>query len=245
MITEEEQIIDTGPKHTEQIQDIIGTPPNWLYRWGISIVLLVAGLCVFIASKVSYPETVRAVITLHALNSTAHVLARDSGEITRLLVADGLQVNAGTALIVTKSDSGSMVLKAPITGRVNYEEILHEHASITAGERLFSIDASDKGFYGELDIHGKDRYKVTAGQVVLIKIRSVGKEQANLKGTVKYILNHPTVNSDYIAEVDFDERHLNQNGHMLLHNGLKTDADVIIANATVLSRLMQSLIRIK
>lgn len=72
--------------HSEDIADIIGTPPNALIRWGITWVLVVLVVIVMLATFIRYPDIVRAPLRINTTNAPKVVVARMSGNIVNILV---------------------------------------------------------------------------------------------------------------------------------------------------------------
>src|SRR3984885_12225284 len=89
--------------HTEQMQDIIGTPPRWLYRWGISLVLGIALICIFISSLIDYPEAVQTRLKLVAVYPPYIVALKDSGRLNKIIVQNECEVKKGDALAIIQS----------------------------------------------------------------------------------------------------------------------------------------------
>lgn len=84
--------------HSEDIHDIISTPPAWLLRWGITLVLAVILGLVLGATFIRYPEIVQAPLRINADNAPKPVINRSSGHIVRLLASENSEVTSGQAL---------------------------------------------------------------------------------------------------------------------------------------------------
>jgi multidrug efflux pump subunit AcrA (membrane-fusion protein) len=73
---------------SEDVQEILGTPPGWLVRWGTTVVLLG---CIFLVAGawfVRYPDVVEAKIVLATSNPALDIIARANGRIARFFVED-------------------------------------------------------------------------------------------------------------------------------------------------------------
>lgn len=75
--------------HSEPVQDIIGRPPGWMVRSGISMVFFVLALLIIGCCFIKYPEILTATIKINAYNLPAQVKARSTGRIDTLFVRDG------------------------------------------------------------------------------------------------------------------------------------------------------------
>lgn len=92
------EVDNIDPIHTDDIQDIIGSPPSWLLRWGIALVLMVLVSIVIIGSFIRYPDIVQAGIRINAANAPKGVVSKVAGNILSLRVKDGEQVESGQIL---------------------------------------------------------------------------------------------------------------------------------------------------
>ncbi len=87
----------------QAVQEILGTPPGWALRWGISAVL--AAVLLFLAGAwlVRYPDTVTAQVVIATPQPAIRLAAPQSGRLQRLLIADRDTVKAGQPLAVLQN----------------------------------------------------------------------------------------------------------------------------------------------
>jgi len=85
---------------SEEVQEILGRPPRWIVRAGISVIfIVVAGL--FVGSYfLKYPDILPATITVTTENLPAGVMAMTTGKIDTLAVAEKQMVREGDLLAV-------------------------------------------------------------------------------------------------------------------------------------------------
>jgi len=101
-ILEEHDSIDLRSK---AFQEVLGEPPSWLQRWGITAVF-VALISLFIVGHfLEYPETVNAPIKLETANPPVEVAATALGTISDYLPEDTL-VEKSTVLARISDNSG-------------------------------------------------------------------------------------------------------------------------------------------
>ena len=88
---------------SEEVQEILGRPPRWLVRVGISIIfVVVAGL--FVGSYfLKYPDILPAPITVTTENLPAGVMAMTTGKIDTIAVAEKQTVKEGELLAVIRN----------------------------------------------------------------------------------------------------------------------------------------------
>ncbi|MEL6864563.1 MAG: hypothetical protein AAFP19_09095, partial [Bacteroidota bacterium] len=80
---------------TDEIQDILGHPPGWMLRWGISLVMLVVLIGLVIAWLIKYPDIIEAPVRLTSQHPPIEVVSQQSGKLQRLLVVDQEMVEQG------------------------------------------------------------------------------------------------------------------------------------------------------
>lgn len=85
---------------SEEVQEILGRPPRWIVRAGISVIfIVVAGL--FVGSYfLKYPDILPATITVTTENLPAGVMAMTTGKIDTLAVTEKQLVREGDLLAV-------------------------------------------------------------------------------------------------------------------------------------------------
>jgi hypothetical protein len=105
--------------YAEEVQEILGTPPNWLIVWGISLMLGVVMLLLLLSLIIQYPDVISAEVQIIPSQAPIRLIARSSGKV-RFLIQDNSQVtdNQILAYIENPADweaiqSLSLILKAP------------------------------------------------------------------------------------------------------------------------------------
>lgn len=89
---------------SEEVQEILGTPPNWLVRWGTLVVLFGFGLLLAVAWFVRYPDVVVSdKLSITTADPPLDVIARVDGRVAQLLVKDNAAVEEKQALAVLQT----------------------------------------------------------------------------------------------------------------------------------------------
>ena len=88
---------------SEAVQDILGRPPRWMVRWGITLIFVViSGL--FVGSYFfKHPDIVSAWVTVNSENLPADIVSRTSGRIDSLFVSDGQHVMPGDKMALIQN----------------------------------------------------------------------------------------------------------------------------------------------
>lgn len=83
---------------SEEVQEIMGTPPVWIVRWGITIILMVLAVLLAGSFFYKYPDLIDARITILSENPPVQVVARSDGKLVNIFIADKQKVEAGQLL---------------------------------------------------------------------------------------------------------------------------------------------------
>ncbi len=88
---------------SEEVQELLGTPPPWLIRWGLLFVLVLLIVVVWLLYWLPYPETVDTTIRIKREIPAEEVIAPEGGTISNVLVTSEDTVEAGQTLVVFES----------------------------------------------------------------------------------------------------------------------------------------------
>ncbi|NET33572.1 MAG: HlyD family efflux transporter periplasmic adaptor subunit [Cyanothece sp. SIO1E1] len=87
----------------EEVQQLLGNPPGWMLRWGITLVFIAFVILVVFSNFFRYPDRVSAPITLTSERPPVKIFALERGRIEALKVVDKEQVLAGQLLAVIEN----------------------------------------------------------------------------------------------------------------------------------------------
>src|ERR1700744_123137 len=84
--------------NSTEVQEIIGTIPHWILRYGILLMLSI--ICGILTGTyfIQYPDSLQAKIILTAQNPPTNIIAKVNGKITGLFVSDNEMVSPGQLL---------------------------------------------------------------------------------------------------------------------------------------------------
>lgn len=88
---------------SEEVQEIIGTPPAKIIRIGIGIIFGIIAVLLFGSFFFKYPDIITARVTLKGNNSPAEIRSRTDGKITRLFVKDKQKVKTGQTIAIIEN----------------------------------------------------------------------------------------------------------------------------------------------
>lgn len=90
---------------SEDISEILGTPPGWLVQWGTLVVLIVFSLLLLAGWLIKYPDVITARVEFTTVTPPVDVVARVDGHIQQFLVADNETVQQGQPLLVLENSA--------------------------------------------------------------------------------------------------------------------------------------------
>lgn len=84
----------------EAIQELLGNPPSWLVRWGISVFAGIIAILIIGSSLFRYPQIIEAPIVVTTEQPPTWVIAKSSGKIDSIYVANKKLVSEGDIIAV-------------------------------------------------------------------------------------------------------------------------------------------------
>jgi multidrug resistance efflux pump len=85
---------------SEEVQEVLGTPPGWIVRYGTALALVFLTLFIVAAANYQYPDTVEGDITITFSEPPRTLVAPKSGRVAEILVRNNDYVTRGQLLIV-------------------------------------------------------------------------------------------------------------------------------------------------
>lgn len=83
---------------SDEVQEIMGTPPSWIIRRGITIILMVILILLAGSWFYKYPDIIVARVTVLSENPPVSVVSRSNGKLVNIFIADKQKVEAGQLL---------------------------------------------------------------------------------------------------------------------------------------------------
>ena len=97
--------------YSEPVQEIMGSIPSWITRWGVTVIAGIFALIVIGCCIIRYPQTLTSSITLTSENPPSDLAARYDGLLDTVCVVNGQKVRNGDliALLSTPADYGDIM----------------------------------------------------------------------------------------------------------------------------------------
>lgn len=234
----------------EEVQQLLGNPPGWMLRWGITLVCIAFIILVIFSNFFRYPDRVSAPITLTSEKPPVKIFALERGRIEALKVADKEQVEAGQLLAVienpaTYSDVETLDLwlqdmeLSQFSNFINLEETEEDDKELEAPADLPS-SAPDAGlqlgpiqkFYAEL-LQQIDLQRYTLNSDANYKrIKVLRNQIGNTREMNRNIIDQVFLLEKEVHMAEKNEERLRQ----LFENGAESQINYEAATATTLTK---------
>lgn len=112
---------------SEEVQEILGTPPSWLIRWGTAVVFFLFVCLIGLAWFLKYPDVLTAEALITTTTPPVDVVTRTEGRILQTMVQDRQTVQQGDILAVMQNPA-------------SYEDVLNLGMSVQAWQNS-SLDS--------------------------------------------------------------------------------------------------------
>ena len=128
---------------SEEVQEILSTPPAWIIRWGITLILIFTVIILILSFIIRYPDYVTAKVIVTTERPTERIVARQSGPLEKIYVVNGDTVEAGQRLAVIRNT-------ANIDDVYRLKGILDTVRSVSKGF-FFPIDITSNLVLGDIE----------------------------------------------------------------------------------------------
>ncbi|KRT13509.1 hypothetical protein ASU31_24365 [Pedobacter ginsenosidimutans] len=177
---------------SEDVQDIITAVPNWMIRWGISLILVILLGVIFFSSIIRYPDVVKVRLKVSSLNIPKAIVAKKSGKLAVLSVTDGHFVKKDQILgfFETNANPESVLLVREVLKKIEHS-FLHNFPlpKLPSTLNLGEIQSAYQVFH--LD-YLKYESTITGGYYSK-RIQFIQKDLANIKLLRKQISSQKAI----------------------------------------------------
>jgi multidrug resistance efflux pump len=183
---------------SEEVQEIISTPPAWLIRWGITLIFILTSLVILLSFMIRYPDFVQAKVLVTTKEPTERVIARSSGQIEKLFVENGAAVEEGQPL-------------GGIRSTANLEDILYLKETLEIkifgreNDYKFPIESLSKLILGEIEVSYLEFERNFMEYWLLQELQP---HMGQLENSLRSLIEINTRITSQIAQKDLMERRL-------------------------------------
>jgi len=88
---------------SDEVQEIMSHVPNWMIRWGITLIFILIALGIFITWFIKYPDVISGSATLSTKVPTVKLFTKNSGEINTLNYIDHQKIKKGEVITLIEN----------------------------------------------------------------------------------------------------------------------------------------------
>lgn len=83
---------------SEEVQEIMGNPPRWILRWGVTLLFAMVLVLLIGSYFYKYPEIIQSTVVINTENMPAVIVAKANGKLDEIFVEDKAFVEKNTPL---------------------------------------------------------------------------------------------------------------------------------------------------
>lgn len=102
--------LDNLELRSESVQEILSSPPNWMIRWGITIIFLALMSVILVSWFIKYPDFIPAQVLITTQNPPEKVEARINAKIDVLLIQNQEKVEEKQILAILQNNANNQDL---------------------------------------------------------------------------------------------------------------------------------------
>ena len=207
------------PIYSDEVQEIMGRIPGRVVRWGISVIFSIFVILLGVAYFFKYPEIVTSSIVLTTTNPPTELIARSTGKVEHILVANGQSVlpNELIAVLFSTADYRSVL---------QLEKVL--------SDSLFSL-STERGYFenrtnllGELQPHYTALEKTCKSYSHYMQTGAIPQQKIQIEQQIKMLYAGLRAQEKQLEILQRDlrfERNNQKRDSVLFHSHALTEAD--------------------
>lgn len=90
---------------SEEVQDVLSAVPNWMIRWGITVIFGILIIGLFLSWLIKYPKTLNGEVTITTAKPPVNLVTKVNGQIASIYVTDGQLLKAGDPIAEIESST--------------------------------------------------------------------------------------------------------------------------------------------
>ncbi len=183
---------------SDEVQEILGTPPRWIVRWGTTFIFLGIILLGVVSYIIKYPDVVAVPMYVTTYVEPVEVVAQKSGHLAKLMVEDNESVIFGQILVEIQNQANLedvLALDSITMELQNYE--LEELLDFVPPTKL-NVGSLQSGYSRFIQLYRDLADEISSGYT--------SKRLATLNSTIKNIKSSIASSKRKLekAQVEFD-----------------------------------------
>ena len=170
---------------SEEVQEILGTPPRWIVRWGTTFAVLSVLILCFVAWMIKYPETHKVPVVITTSSPAVEVEVEEDTEVNILLVKAGEKVGGGDDLAVVNTQADYQDLKNTLN---EFKNILQNDAvpgklEAYRPDKTRNLGELQDDYLYFLRLYDK-RFSIKSKSDKSVTLLALEKEKENIKANI-------------------------------------------------------------
>ena len=232
---------DESILRSAELDEIIGRPPHWLVRRGISLFFLLALLILALGYFIQYPDFITIPLQIAANQPSTPVALPGSGFIGNIMVKEGTNVKENDTLFTwfnidrKKKD----VVLAPTPGTIEFLLPLIPQKLFHKSDVLIYINPINNEFQLYSNLDTDQAAKVKVGNKVHVSFKNTRGEQlaGNFSGHIAYIGSVPG-RYHYYVKYNLAGSELQKIAkQVVLNEGLSGSAEILVGKKRLIKKL--------
>lgn len=184
MSEEKKNEINKIELRSEEFQEVLGSVPPWILRWGITIIAIAVVILLIGSAVFKYPEIITSKIVLTGSTPPATIMAKTTGKLNELYVHDNQKVKAGDYLAVIENSANTkdiVILKEYLASIDLYSDTIYTLPSKHL--KLGNLQTNYSSFYltmFEYTEYKRLEYLSTKGGILRERIKQYEAQRNNL-----------------------------------------------------------------
>lgn len=230
-----------------EMEEVVGTIPPWVIRWGITVLFVVSVVGLVIANVIRYPDTLHGTVLMQGENQPGKVTIRRTDENAgfqfNFLVKNGDEVSRGDTLL-TRHDPKTgkdYYTITPMKGRIYITKGIDEKNTL---DQVIWVVPRSSTAEVKVRYSSKGAGNVKTGQAVKIELNDFPvTEYGFLEGTISSILPMQ-VDGEHQAYVQLDNPKIvtSENKELPVLPVMEGNAEIMLSDRSIFQRLFGSLL---
>ncbi|WKB81845.1 HlyD family efflux transporter periplasmic adaptor subunit [Cellulophaga lytica] len=128
---------------SEEVQEILSTPPSWIVRWGVTLIFALTIILIVLSFLIKYPDYVSAKVLVTTKKPTEKVIARYAGQLDKVLVGNQDTVVTNQKIAIIKNTA--------VHSDVFFLKKIVDSASYNVRDYTFPIESTSRLILGEIE----------------------------------------------------------------------------------------------
>jgi len=227
-------------KSTE-IDEIIGQPPHWLIRWGITVFFAILILVLTLSYFIEYPETITTPFILNADHPAIPLRIQKSGQLIHFFKKAGEQVVKNDTLLFWRENNATEkhILLSPADGRIEFISPLNNGEILSKGQLLLFIVPKAGVYFASVYVNAALIRKIKVGQHVVLNLQEYPRQEFGyINGVIDYKSNVNNTKGYYVRIALTNGLRSDLGKTLPIRDSLNGTADIVITKQKLLYKFM-------